>query len=260
MRNIIAIFIALLISFAISVVYVNAENEKPTVLFDQGHGQAFLIERTGELDLSGLAALFRDAGFQVNAGTKAISPKVLSETDSLIISGPFIPFSAEEIKAISDFIERGGFVAVMIHVPHPLIPLLEKLEVESINGVVNESENIIGGNQKDFFVNRLEKHPLTNGVRQFSTFGAWGLSTKQDNAKIIAKTGPKAWIDSDRDGKLSKADKIGNVGIIVSGAKGNGQFVIFGDDAIFQNRFLKDENLLLGKNLANWILSIKTKR
>jgi hypothetical protein len=149
----------------------------------------------------------------------------------------------------------------MIHISPILIPLLEKLEVEPINGVVNESENIIGGNQKDFFVNRLEKHPLTHGIRQFSTFGAWGLTTKKGNAQIIAKTGPKAWIDSDRDGKISKADKIGEIGIIVAGAKGSGQFVIFGDDAIFQNRFLKDENLLLGKNLINWmLLSIKPKR
>ncbi len=260
MKYIVSIFIAVLLNSAISVIDVRAENEKKVVLFDQGHGQAFLIERTGELDLSGIATLFRDAGFRVKVSTKAISQKVLSETDALIISGPFIPFSAEEIKAINDFIERGGFVAVMIHVSPILIPLLEKLEIESVNGIVNESENIIGGSQKDFFVNRLEKHPLTQGVRQFSIYGAWGLSTKKSDAQIIAKTGPKAWIDSDRDGKISKADKVGEIGIIVAGAKGNGQFVIFGDDAIFQNKFLKDENLLLGKNLADWIHSLKLKR
>jgi hypothetical protein len=42
--------------------------------------------------------------------------------------------------------------------------------------------------------------------------------------------------------------------VVIAGSLGRGEFAVFGDDAIFQNRFLKDENLLLGKNLVKWML------
>jgi hypothetical protein len=34
-----------------------------------------------------------------------------------------------------------------------------------------------------------------------------------------------------------------------------GAFAIFGDDAIFQNKFLNGGNLFLGRNLARWFCS-----
>jgi hypothetical protein len=37
---------------------------KPVVLFDQGHGQKFLIEDAGQLQLVGLAGIFRSQGFR----------------------------------------------------------------------------------------------------------------------------------------------------------------------------------------------------
>lgn len=37
----------------------------PVVLFDQGHGQHFLVENKGELDLSKLGETFKALGFQV---------------------------------------------------------------------------------------------------------------------------------------------------------------------------------------------------
>src|SRR5258708_7372170 len=36
-----------------------------TVLFDEGHGQKFVIEGSGSLDLSGLSVLFRNEGWRV---------------------------------------------------------------------------------------------------------------------------------------------------------------------------------------------------
>lgn len=37
----------------------------PVALFDQGHGQRFLVEGKGQLDLTGLADVFREAGYEV---------------------------------------------------------------------------------------------------------------------------------------------------------------------------------------------------
>ena len=77
--------------------------------------------------------------------------------------------------------------------------------------------------------------------------------TESPTAQIIARTGPKAWIDLNRDGKLTETEAQQAFGVIVAGTLGKGRFVIFGDDAIFQNTFLDQENMPLGKNLADWM-------
>jgi len=41
--------------------------------------------------------------------------------------------------------------------------------------------------------------------------------------------------------------------VAVAGRSGKGRFVVFGDDAIFQNKFLTGDNLVLGRNLASWL-------
>ena len=41
--------------------------------------------------------------------------------------------------------------------------------------------------------------------------------------------------------------------LVLSGKKGTGRFVVFGDDAIFQNRFMDDHNTRLAQNLSAWL-------
>jgi len=41
--------------------------------------------------------------------------------------------------------------------------------------------------------------------------------------------------------------------VAVSGALGIGSFVLFGDDAIFQNRHLDENSRRLAANLAGWM-------
>jgi hypothetical protein len=42
-------------------------------------------------------------------------------------------------------------------------------------------------------------------------------------------------------------------GVVIAGRSGRGGFVIFGDDALFQNKFLVEGNAALAKNLAKWL-------
>ncbi len=81
---------ALLLGLLISVPHLSADATKPVVLFDQGHGQTFVIEKSSDLHLSGLANLFREAGFKVKTGRQTITSDILSDVDGLVISGPFI--------------------------------------------------------------------------------------------------------------------------------------------------------------------------
>ena len=63
----------------------------PTVLFDTGHGERFLIGEKGPLQLSGFAEICQAAGIQVGTLTKPISDESLKGVDGLVISGAFKP-------------------------------------------------------------------------------------------------------------------------------------------------------------------------
>jgi hypothetical protein len=250
MRNItVKVIYAFFFIFFIFVGDIYAGESLPIVLFDQGHGQAFLIEREEALDLSSFANLFKEYGANVKASLTPITATLLSDTNVLVISGPFRSFSESEIIEIKKFIQRGGRVAIMIHVAPVIANLLNDLGVSFTNGPINEDENIIGGSTKDFVINRLENTAITDGLKGFNVYGAWGLIPQDNSVKIIAKTSPKAWIDYKHGGV-----RTGEFAIAVVGKIGNGYFVIFADDAIFQNRFLKNDNFKLGRNLVRWLL------
>ena len=91
-----------------------------SVLIDQGHGQRFLIERGGDLDLSLLAGTFRDLGHQCFDLHRPTYGKLLEGVDILMISGPFRPYSPEEIETVARFVERGGAVCLTLHIAPPL--------------------------------------------------------------------------------------------------------------------------------------------
>jgi len=77
--------------------------------------------------------------------------------------------------------------------------------------------------------------------------------TSGSSARVIASTSPKGWVDLNGDKKLSTGDVVQAFGVVVDGARGAGRFVVFGDDAIFQNKFLDQQNLRLAHNLASWL-------
>jgi hypothetical protein len=232
---------------------VQAAAKKPTVIFDEGHGQKFVIEKEGELQLSGLSGLLKAKGYNVKIDAGQINDAALNTADVLIISGAFQPLSPEEINAVLRFVQRGGKLCVMLHIPQPLTGLMSRLKVYASNGVIQEHENMINNAPLDFYITNMEKHKITKGLKKIGVHGAWALMTESSTARIIARTGPKAWIDLNGDGQFNGNDARQSFGVIIAGTLGKGRFVIFGDDAIFQNKFLDRENMPLGKNLADWM-------
>ncbi|HEX7481345.1 MAG TPA: DUF4350 domain-containing protein [Polyangiales bacterium] len=224
-----------------------------TVLFDEGHGQKFGADKSGELDLSGLAALVRNQGMLVRTTHDALTDSRLSGVDAVVISGPFVPLTAAESDALLHFLERGGRLCVMLHIAPPMGDFLHRLEVSISNGVIREREGVIDDDPLSFQVSRLSPHELTKNVTAFNVHGAWALLNTADNASLTAETGPTAWVDLNADQKLGEGDAVQAFGVVATGHHGKGGFVVFGDDAIFQNRFLIGGNAVLGKNLAAWL-------
>ena len=224
------------------------------VLFDEGHGQRFVVGRQGELDLSGRAQIFRENGADPIPLRGPVTAGALDGARALVISGPFQPFSAQETDAVAGFVEGGGRLALMLHIPQPVTALMKRLGVTFWNGVVNEEEHLTADSPQDFFISRFEPSHLTAGIERFAAYGAWPVTSLSSSAMVIARTGPRSWIDTNRDRAFSPGDVRDSFGIVVQGTLGKGRFAVFGDDAIFQNRFLAEENRALAGNLARWLI------
>jgi hypothetical protein len=223
-----------------------------SILFDNTHGERFAIGEKGPLQLSGLADLCLSAGARVATLDKPISDATLAGVDGLVISGAFAPLQGGEVEAVMRFMQRGGKVAVMLHIAPPLRSLLDRLQISYTNGVIQEKQNVIEGNPLNFRVTRLGSHPVLQGVPQFSLYGVWGLMNRDDSSRIVAASSPDAWIDLYND-KIQRKEATASFGVAVAGEVGKGGFIVFGDDAIFQNKFLDDTNKTLAGNLARWL-------
>jgi len=232
---------------------VSRAGDRPSVLFDEGHGQRFTIGGKGPLHLAGLAERFRAAGFEVKQSDGPLADGVLKTADVLILSGPFTPYAPDEVAAIARFLERGGRLAAMLHVGPPLAEVLHRLGVDFSNGVIREHDNVIHGDPLNFRVTSLAGDPLLAGLDGFSVHGCWALTNVDSDAAIIASTGARASVDlgTGTDGKPLQA--VQAFGVAVAGKLGQGRFVVFGDDAIFQNRFLDVDNRHLADNLVQWL-------
>jgi hypothetical protein len=224
------------------------------VLFDQGHGQRFTVEGKEPLDLSRLAGVIKKQGGDVRALTGRIDEAALAGAKALVVSGPFKPFEESETAAIQNFVNNGGRLSVMLHIAPPVSDLLKNLGVTHSMGVVHEEGQIIGGNPLDFTVSRMEDHFLLGGLADFAVYGGWAVKNMGRNAIVIARTGPRAWLDLNRSRAYEPGEPVESLGIVVAGSVGDGSFLVFGDDAIFQGRFLDGNNLALAQNLAEWLL------
>jgi hypothetical protein len=227
-----------------------AEN-KTTILFDQGHNQRFLIEEKGDLQLSKLADSLSGPGVVVASTRKPLSDESLKDISALVISGPFATLRAEEVEAIARFIEKGGRLAALLHIGAPFSGLLARLDVDHSNGVVHERNNVIDPDI-NFRVTNLSGSPLFSGIKHFSLYGGWALNPGKSGTSQ-ALTSPDAWIDLNGDKVLSNGDAVAAFSMIVSGTLGSGSFVVFGDDAIFQNRYFDENNSILAANLGKWL-------
>ena len=226
---------------------------EPVVLFDEGHGQRFLVSQEGPLDLSGLGEAFKLNGYSLQTSPAPLTADLLKEVDILVISGAFIPLKAEEVDAVQAFVASGGGLAVMLHIAPPLGSLLQRFEVDFTNGTLREMNQLVAENPLDFRVTDLTPHPLFENLEGFSVYGSWALRGTADYAIELARTTDHGWVDLDRDNRLSKGDVAQTFALLVAGEIGDGRFAVFGDDAIFQNRFLDTDNRQLASNLARWL-------
>jgi len=254
MKNLMSGFIALaMVSGLFSWAPAGGAIAAPVVLIDQSHDQRFVIEEEGPLHLSGFAAILKKEGFSVKISTEAFTDDLLKGVDAVVISGPFKNIESHEVAVLLRFLERGGRLAAMLHIGSPFADLLRRLEVDFTNYVLSEQENIIDNDPRNFQIKALQTNPLFAGMDHFSLYGGWALMNTAPTSSLVASTSSKSWVDLNGDKKLSKGDVVQSFGVVAVGEFGAGRFVVFGDDAIFQNRFLDESNRQLAINLDRWL-------
>jgi len=248
------LFAALLASGLAGTPLRAADPAPAVVLFDEAHGQRFHASGSGPLDLSALSAVFASRGGNVRSGAQPLTPETLGRARVVILSGPFQPLSAAEAEALAAWVGKGGALGVMIHVEPPLRDLLHRFGVSVSNGVIREKQGALGGEPLNFRVSRMKPHPLTAGLAGFAVYGACALLPTLSDISTVAETGPEAWVDLNANGKLDERDARQRFAVAVAGAHGKGRVAVFGDDAMFQNQFLKGDNRRLAENVASWLL------
>lgn len=226
-----------------------------TVMFDQAHGERFVVEGDGPLDLTVLASRFHARGARIEVTRDPLTRASLANVDVLVVSGAFVPFAAEEVRAVAAFVERGGRLVVTLHIGPPAVGLLEPFGVGIWGGVVRDGGTVLAGEPLHFEVEHLEAHPLTRGLERFRTYGSWALEPLGSKATTVASTGDSAWLDVDGDGRRGPGEVTRRFAVVVAGERGAGRVAVFGDDAVFQNQFLVGDNLRLADNLVDWLLA-----
>jgi len=227
------------------------------VLFDEGHGQRFLMDGIGLLHLSNLAGLMREEGLDVRSTKELLTPNSLSKAAALIISGAFQPLVPEEIAAVRAFLRDGGRLVIMLHIGPPVASLLHQLGVAISNGVIQERENVLD-QPINFQVDKIEPHPVTQNLESFSIYGGWAMLPMAEPARSLAESSANAWVDLNGNRELNEGDAVQSFSVVVTGTHGDGEFLVFADDAMFQNRFLEGENRRLAENLARWLATTGT--
>lgn len=224
-----------------------------SILVDESHAQAFRIDQETPLGFSRAATILNESGYRLSASGAPLTPENLQGVDLLLISGPFKPFSATEIATITTYLNQGGGLALFLHIAPPAADLLHAIGVDFSNGVIREQEHVIDGEPLNFSVTRLTPHPALGSLTAFEAYGAWAIRPTGSNASVIGQTSDTAWVDLDKNKILSPGDAVQSLPVLIAGTLGKGRFVVAGDDAIFQNNFLSENNATLLRSLTAWL-------
>jgi ABC-type uncharacterized transport system involved in gliding motility auxiliary subunit len=160
-----------------ALVKVTREKDK-TVYMVTGHGEGALDDLKDAYGLGALKNLLEGNRYILKPLTLITSAEVPKDADVVLIPGPRQTFAEVEIKALEEYLKRGGslFIGVDSQMPHGLDPLLNKVGVQLKNNFIITVVQTAFGKMADpaatpateFSVN----HPITKifGKNGFALF------------------------------------------------------------------------------------------
>lgn len=232
------------------------------VSIDQAHGELFSPQLSRPLDYSHLARLFKKAGSTIRLQEQSVTPEALAGVRLFVVSGAFKEFTSFEIKTITDYVRGGGSLLVLLHVSAPLARLTEQLSIIVSNVVIAERDTTlqINGEPLNFRVRRFQPHPIFSGVHRVAVYGSWGLLAEGHSARTLALTSEKAYADLNKNHRWDPGDPIRSFGIVASVEAQKGKMLVIGDDALFNNMFITEEdNERFATNIIQWLMNAQSR-
>lgn len=266
----------------------------PRVVIDEAHSN--FHTRTGRYKPFSIVA--EADGFQISSNEKLFSAESLAECDILVIANPLhesnrsswkLPtpsaFSDEEIKALTDWISKGGSLFLIAdHMPFPgaTEKLAEKLGIEMSNGFAfRKDPNDEKAYRSGALIFKKENeligdHIITKGfresesVQQVASFTGQAFRTKREDVSVLLRLPndmvslepEQAWMFSDETKRVDVSGWSQGVAF----EHGEGKVVVFGEAAMFSSQVnpqrgssngmsqaaAKDNEQLL-RNILRWL-------
>lgn len=249
------------------------------LVFLDGHGER---RANGEAnrDLSLWAKQLKEKGFKTQSVNLAQAGSIPDNTTVLVISAPQVDLLPGEVKAVEDYIKRGGNM-LWLGDPgplHGLDPVAQELGIKFLPGIVVDLTTQLLGIQsaaiaavtgygsspvtKDF--NLLTVFPLAAGLT-FDSSKGW-----QDDGFL--KTGKSSWVETGNlAGKVQFNENEDIRGPVTIGvtltrtpekkgdksktvSKKQQRIIVTGDGDFLANQYVGNVgNLDLGMNMINWL-------
>jgi ABC-type uncharacterized transport system involved in gliding motility auxiliary subunit len=254
------------------------------VVFLSGHGERS-PDKQANFDLSTWAAQLHQRGFQTRTLSLGEHPRIPDNTTVLVIAGPRTRLLAGEVRAIQNYLDRGGSL-LWLHDPGLLLglePLAESFGIEFHPGViVDPASEDITGNAAAIVVTKYGSHPVVRGFGDNTVFpqaAGISLSTPEGwQGSVLMDTRPASWSETGAlDGPIQfdkGRDIRGPLNLAVALTRTSDKFavgeaakprdgednrreqrvIVVGDGDFLANTYIPNGgNLELGMSLTNWL-------
>ena len=248
-------------------------NETKKAYFLTGHEERGIEDRT-PIGYSEVKAELENQNYAVWLFSSLIQPSIPADCAVLIIAGPKAPLTREELKILTEYLERNGKLLLLLD-PSPetedqrLLQLMRKWGVEMKNDlVVDIVHSGVQGHSAPF--PEFEQHDITRalqgvGIPFFGTRSVTPTEEIPDGLKVksLAKTvgGTRvSWGETEFDSVefTPGVDTPPPVSIAVAveqteNANQNTRLVVFGDSDFASNAFFRTANRELFVATINWL-------
>ncbi len=203
-----------------SAILAVTTGEKTKVYFLTGHGER-VLERGGPDGIGTVRRSLENQQYDVQTLSMVTmqEPQVPGDCAALIIAGPRHPLHEKEIKAIKDYINRGGKLFIAVDPPPApnLHQILAEHGVEPLDGVVIDPRRGFWGQAQVPVVTNPPYHEITYNIeaialpdtRAFEVASAPpqgypGAPPPPQSAKSLLESSDDAWLETQPTGTVKK--------------------------------------------------------
>lgn len=248
-----------------------SETEPRKVYFTTGHQ-----ERSPDQAAGGGYSVIRDIlkrdNYEIELlNLQTITDTVPSDADAIIVAGPQVPFAAEEVQRLEEYLADGGKLMVLADpgVDTGLNPLLKELGLQLDNNVVVDPAQSFFGDAGTPLVTNFRFHTITKDLGGLTVFFplARSISRTEDAPESVSITelvqsSSRSWGETNLQQRPAQPDADDPRGpltmVAVATGPTGGRVAVFGDSDLVSNSVLTQVRGSFGnpdlfRNTVNWL-------